>query len=125
MDERFPFLFSDVDLSRRLTTAGWRTLVIPAARCWHVSGTAGRYLGARNRAENHVGAYRYARKWEPRLGAELFRVGLLLELALTARRAPDVRVAFGALIRNESVFDSPQAGHDPVRPYWPSPNMGG
>lgn len=122
IDERFPFLFSDVDLSRHLAAGGWRTLVVPAARCWHVPATSGRYLGLRNRAENHIGAYRYARKWEPRLGAELFRAALLGELALTARGAPDVRLAMWALILNRSVFDRAVPGDDPVRRYWPSAN---
>ena len=125
IDQRFPFLFSDVDLSRRLAAGGWRTLIVPAARCRHEPATSGRYLGARGAAENHVGTYRYARKWEPRAGTETFRAVLLTELLLTARGSPGAQAAFWALLRNRSIFDRPRPHEDPVRAHWPSPSLRG
>ena len=38
LDERFFFLWEDVDLSLRLTGHGWRLAVAPQARVWHRGG---------------------------------------------------------------------------------------
>jgi GT2 family glycosyltransferase len=46
MDERFfPAWFEDVDLCRRLRSAGWRLLFVPDARVIHEGGLAMRRLG--------------------------------------------------------------------------------
>lgn len=102
LDEHLPLLFNDVDLSRRLVIGRWRTLVVPSARCWHVPGTSGRFLGLRGTAENHIGAYRYARKWDGRFKAEILRGCLVGELMLTSSGSPDRREAITALISNRS-----------------------
>jgi hypothetical protein len=120
MDVRFPILFNDVDLSRRLACHGWPTVVAPWIACRHVPATSTRYLGDRATAESHVGAYRYVRKWEGRGRAEALRISLIGDLMLDSRsRDSDAsRIAAQALRANHSIFDGHLAG-DPVRPYWP------
>jgi GT2 family glycosyltransferase len=123
MDERFPILFNDVDLSTRLRAGGWRTRVIPDVTCRHEPAGSTRYLGTRARAELDVGTYRYVRKWQGRARAELVRTGLLAEAALDLRgseadRKEAARCAIDALRANRSLFDA-HNGADPVRRHSP------
>lgn len=122
MDGRFPIVFNDVDLSTRLRAGGWTTLIEPAIQCRHEPATSTRYLGVIAEAEYVVAEYRYLRKWNGRTRAELFRSLVLSELGWGARgrgaRRDECRLAIGALIRDQSIFDFAGDG-DPVRPYWP------
>lgn len=118
MDERFPFLFNDVDLSRGLLEDGWSTVIETGAQCTHVPNTSGRYLGRRAEAENNLGAVRYCRKWEGRFAAAALRGALIAEAAITIRRRPEARETLRALVNGRSIFESEGVG-DPVRPWWP------
>ena len=122
MDERFPILFNDVDLSARLRLGGWRMLVDPRVSCRHEPATSTRYLGIQGEAEFYVGAYRFVEKWEGRVRAEAFRTCIIAELTFAARHQRGPRAeslqAIRALLRDRSVFDGLNQG-DPVRAYWP------
>jgi GT2 family glycosyltransferase len=121
MDEAFPILFNDVDLSTRLRRNGWRTLIVPDVVCRHLPATATRYLGVRARAEGYLGAFRYLRKWYGVLPSNAYRVLLSVSLALSARHRSlrrENREAVAALLRNRSIFDRRDVA-DPVHRFWP------
>jgi GT2 family glycosyltransferase len=62
MDERFPMFYNDVDLSRRMTDAGWKTVYLPDARVVHRHGASTRQVRAKMIRESHRSAFRYLRK---------------------------------------------------------------
>ncbi len=56
-DEGLGSWYEDVDLAVRLRSAGWRALVVPAARALHAGGTSGRRMPWR------YGALLYGNRW--------------------------------------------------------------
>jgi GT2 family glycosyltransferase len=117
MDERFPILFNDVDLSTRLRAQGWETLIAPHIICRHTPSISTRYLGVRTRAEGYLGAYRYLRKWYGRARSNAYRLVLVGSLALSARDRRHRREnleAIRALCSNRSIFEDGNL-RDPVR----------
>ncbi|MEE8577264.1 MAG: glycosyltransferase family 2 protein [candidate division Zixibacteria bacterium] len=83
MDERFPILFNDVDLCRRIADAGYRNLYYPGAVVEHYVGASTSTMPVKIRIISHTSMYRYMAKyacfWEWPL---LWLCGLLLMLAL-------------------------------------------
>jgi hypothetical protein len=62
LDERFPMFFNDVDLSKRLADAGWKTVYLPDARVVHRHGASTRQVRTKMIRESHRSAIRYLRK---------------------------------------------------------------
>jgi len=62
MDERFPMFYNDVDLSRRLADACWKTVYLPDARVVHRHGASTKQVRAKMIRESHRSAFRYLRK---------------------------------------------------------------
>lgn len=62
LDERFPIFFNDVDLSRRMADAGWKTAYLPDARVVHRHGASTSQVRAKMIPESHRSAFRYLRK---------------------------------------------------------------
>ncbi len=62
MDERFPMFYNDVDLSKRMADANWKTAYIADARVVHRHGASTRQVRARMIRESHRSAFRYLRK---------------------------------------------------------------
>jgi GT2 family glycosyltransferase len=62
MDERFPIFFNDVDLSKRMADAGWKTVYLPDARVIHRHGASTKQVRAKMIRESHRSAFRYLRK---------------------------------------------------------------
>jgi len=62
MDERFPIFFNDVDLSKRMADAGWKTTYFPDARVVHRHGASTSQVRAKMIRESHRSAFRYLRK---------------------------------------------------------------
>jgi N-acetylglucosaminyl-diphospho-decaprenol L-rhamnosyltransferase len=62
MDEQFPIFFNDVDLSKRMADAGWKTTYLPDARVVHRHGASTRQARAKMIRESHRSAFRYLRK---------------------------------------------------------------
>jgi hypothetical protein len=71
-DERFPLLFNDVDLYRRVRAAGYRSVVLPEAVVIHHDGVASRAMDRRLYLEyQRTGMLRYFRKHHPLRAAAL------------------------------------------------------
>ena len=66
LDERLALFFNDVDLSKRLAMAGWRTRFLHEARVVHVGGASTRQFAARLERW-HLDRLRYYRKHHGRL----------------------------------------------------------
>lgn len=79
MDERFPMYFNDVDLSRRMADAGWKTVYVADARVVHRHGASTRQVRAKMIRESHRSAFRYLRKHD-RSGLFWLRAIVLLPL---------------------------------------------
>jgi len=62
MDERFPMFFNDVDLSKRMADAGWKTVYLADARVEHRHGGSTKQVRAKMIQESHRSAFRYLRK---------------------------------------------------------------
>jgi GT2 family glycosyltransferase len=61
-DERFPMFYNDVDLSKRMADAGWKTVYLPDARVVHRHGASTRQVRAKMIRESHRSAFRYLHK---------------------------------------------------------------
>ncbi len=61
-DERFPFLYNDVDLSRRMADAGLKTMYLPAARVVHKRGSSTSKVRVKMIWETHRSLFRYLAK---------------------------------------------------------------
>jgi N-acetylglucosaminyl-diphospho-decaprenol L-rhamnosyltransferase len=82
LDPAFPLFFNDVDLYRRLRSAGHDVVVVPEARARHGHGRSHRQLpGDVKRAEQLLSLRAYARRWWGRPRALLLDVVLLLDVA--------------------------------------------
>ncbi len=62
MDERFPMFYNDVDVSKRMADAGWKTAYVADATVVHRHGASTRQVRARMIPESHRSAFRYLRK---------------------------------------------------------------
>jgi hypothetical protein len=62
MDEQFPMLYNDVDLSKRMSDAGWKTVYVADARVVHRHGASTKQARAKMIPESHRSAFRYLRK---------------------------------------------------------------
>jgi N-acetylglucosaminyl-diphospho-decaprenol L-rhamnosyltransferase len=62
MDERFPMFYNDVDLSKRMADAGWKTVYVADARVVHRHGASTKQVRAKMIRESHRAAFRYLRK---------------------------------------------------------------
>lgn len=91
-DERLGSYYEDVDLAGRLLAAGWRALLVPAARALHAGSVTGRSLGRE----------RLRRLYGNRIlvAARLLGSGLWPRLPVLASR--DLRDFAGALLRGEA-----------------------
>jgi len=79
MDEQFPMFFNDVDLSKRMSDAGWKTAYLADARVVHRHGASTRQVRARMIRESHRSAFRYLRKHD-RSGMFWLKAVVLLPL---------------------------------------------
>jgi hypothetical protein len=62
MDEQFPMFYNDVDLSKRMADAGWKTVYVADARVLHRHGASTKQVRAKMIRESHRSAFRYLRK---------------------------------------------------------------
>jgi GT2 family glycosyltransferase len=62
MDEEFPIFFNDVDLSKRMAEAGWKTFYLADARVVHRHGASTKQVRTKMITESHRSAFRYLRK---------------------------------------------------------------
>ncbi len=62
MDEQFPMYFNDVDLSKRMADAGWKTAYLPDARVVHRHGASTKQVRAKMIRESHRSTFHYLRK---------------------------------------------------------------
>jgi len=62
MDERFSMFFNDVDLSKRMADAGWKTAYIANAKVVHRHGASTKQVRPKMIRESHRSAFRYLRK---------------------------------------------------------------
>ena len=62
LDERFPMFYNDVDLSKRMADAGWKTVYVADARVLHRHGASTKQVRAKMIRESHRSAFRYLRK---------------------------------------------------------------
>ena len=62
MDEQFPMFYNDVDLSKRMADAGWKTAYIADARVVHRHGASTKQVRTKMIPESHRSAFRYLRK---------------------------------------------------------------
>jgi len=76
-DPRFFLYYEDADLCRRLHRAGWKLLLLPAARARHAHGASFSDPVSRQAASLR-GALLYHRKYGGPLGGVVYRAGLLL-----------------------------------------------
>ena len=94
-DERFPLLYNDSDLYRRLRQRGFHADIVPTATATHHYGTGLQQVPeARMRAESVRSLLRYADRWWPRPQRLALRGLLLLDCVCCAalvllRRRPD------------------------------------
>jgi len=61
-DEQFPMYFNDVDLSKRMADAGWKTAYVDDAYVVHRHGASTQQVRAKMIREWHRSAFRYLRK---------------------------------------------------------------
>jgi GT2 family glycosyltransferase len=62
MDERFPIYFNDVDLSKRMAEAGWKTFYVADAGAVHECGGSTLQVRTRMIRESHRSLFRYLAK---------------------------------------------------------------
>jgi len=62
LDEQFPIYYNDVDLSRRMSGAGWKTAYLPEARVVHRRGGSTLQVRPKMIWETHRSLFRYLRK---------------------------------------------------------------
>ena len=79
MDERFPMFYNDVDLSKRMANAGWKTVYVADARVVHRHGASTKQVRAEMIRESHRSAFRYLRKHD-RSGVFWLKAVVLLPL---------------------------------------------
>jgi GT2 family glycosyltransferase len=79
MDERFAMFYNDVDLSKRMADAGWKTVYVADARVVHRHGASTKQVRAKMIRESHRSAFRYLRKHD-RSGLFWLKAVVLLPL---------------------------------------------
>ena len=79
MDEQFPMFYNDVDLSKRMADAGWKTVYVADARVVHRHGASTKQVRAKMIRESHRSAFRYLRKHD-RSGLFWLKAVVLLPL---------------------------------------------
>jgi len=79
MDEQFPIFFNDVDLSKRMADAGWKTAYLPDARVFHRHGGSTRQVREKMIRHSHRSTFRYLRKHD-RSGLFWLKAVVLLPL---------------------------------------------
>jgi len=79
MDEQFPMYFNDVDLSKRMADAGWKTTYLADARVVHRHGGSTRQVRTKMIRHSHRSTFRYLRKHD-RSGLFWLKAVVLLPL---------------------------------------------
>lgn len=79
LDERLPVFYNDVDLSRRMAEAGWKTWYLPDARVFHRRGASTGQVRPKMIWESHRSMFRYLAKHD-RSGLFWLKAVLLLPL---------------------------------------------
>ena len=79
MDEHFPMFYNDVDLSKRMADAGWKTVYVADARVVHRHGASTKQVRTKMIPESHRSAFRYLRKHD-RSGLFWLKAVVLLPL---------------------------------------------
>jgi hypothetical protein len=88
-DEAFPIFFNDVDLSRRIRDAGWKTAYDPEIEVWHYRAASTELRRTRMIFEMYQALFRYFRKHD-RSGwfwLKAVPLGLVIELVALVRIA--------------------------------------
>jgi N-acetylglucosaminyl-diphospho-decaprenol L-rhamnosyltransferase len=84
LDESFPIFYNDVDLSKRMSDAGWKTVYVADARVVHRHGASTKQVRAKMIRESHRSAFRYLRKHDHSGFFWLKAIVLLPMLEITA-----------------------------------------
>jgi len=79
MDEQFPMYFNDVDLSKRMADAGWKTAYLADARVVHRHGGSTKQVRTKMIRHSHRSTFRYLRKHD-RSGLFWLKAVVLLPL---------------------------------------------
>ncbi|MFQ5460680.1 MAG: glycosyltransferase family 2 protein [Anaerolineae bacterium] len=82
LDEGFFMYSEELDLCRRLKSAGWETHFVPGARVIHHEGKSSEQAAGRRHIEFQRSKVRYYRKYHGRGAAAVVRAGILGEFAL-------------------------------------------
>jgi hypothetical protein len=83
-DERFPMFLNDVDFSRRVRAAGWKTVYYPEVAVWHYRGGSTELRRKRMILDAHRGLFRYFQKYDRSGWFWLKAVPLAILLEVTA-----------------------------------------
>ncbi len=83
-DESFPIFYNDVDLCKRLLSAGWKIWYVPAARVIHRRGASTSQVRTKMIWETHRSLFRYLAKHDSSRCFWLKAIFLLPLLELTA-----------------------------------------
>lgn len=84
LDEHFPIFYNDVDLSKRMSDAGWKTVYLPNAHVVHKRGASTLQVRPKMIWETHRSLFRYLRKHDRSGPFWLKAVVLLPTLELSA-----------------------------------------
>jgi GT2 family glycosyltransferase len=80
LDERFFFYVEDIDIARRVKSAGWRIVFIPKAGIIHLGGASTSRRPAKTYAWHHISLFKYFMKHHPLL----LPINLLLGFGLAS-----------------------------------------
>jgi GT2 family glycosyltransferase len=83
MDERFFFYFEETDWCKRISSAGWRVLFVPAAHVMHMQGESAHRRPVRARVQFYLSRYKYFHKHTGALGVAILFLGLSCKLSLS------------------------------------------
>lgn len=83
-DEQFPMFLNDVDLSRRVRDAGWKTVYYPEVAVWHYLGGSTEQRRVKMILLAHQALFRYFRKYDQSGWFRLKAVPVVLVIELAA-----------------------------------------